>query len=166
MQGNFHFVFKGPKYLIPLALKLRMIVVLPCSILNLSNFSWYKHTLVLLMLVYSLTLLSLCCFFSYDSLHYFFSPFLFLFLHLHVQPYLFFSYLMIIILCSKKRVCAQLNYLADASFFFLMRLHIFKGGPIHKPIILASSGSLTSSFIYLLNNLYGKIIIKPINQFL
>ena len=42
-----------------------------------------------------------------------------------------------------------------------MRLHIFKGGPIHKPIILASS----DSFIYLLNNLYGKIIIninKPI----
>jgi len=39
MQG-----FKGPKYLIPLALKLRMIVVLLCSILNLSNFSWYKHT--------------------------------------------------------------------------------------------------------------------------
>ena len=44
MQGNFHFVFKGPKYLIPFALKLRMIVVLLCSVLNLSNFSWYKHT--------------------------------------------------------------------------------------------------------------------------
>ena len=71
MQGNFHFVFKGPKYLIPLALKLRMIVVLPCSILNLSNFSWYKHTLVLLMLVYSFTLI-----FSY-ILALFFLPFSF-----------------------------------------------------------------------------------------
>ena len=34
----------------------------PPLILNLSNFSWYKHTLVLLMLVYSFTLLSLCFF--------------------------------------------------------------------------------------------------------
>ena len=108
MQGNFDFVYKGPKYLIPLALKLRMILVLLCSILNLSNFSWYKHTLVLLMLVCSFTLLSPCLFFSRIFLHYFFSPlyFLFLFLHLHVQSYLFLSYLMIIILCSKERVCA------------------------------------------------------------
>ena len=51
-------------------------------------------------------------------------------------------------------------------FFLLMRLHIFKGGPIHKNIILASSGSLASSFIYLLNTLYGKIMIKPVNQLL
>ena len=75
MQGNFDFVYKGPKYLIPVALKLRMIVVLLCSILNLSKFSWYKHTLVLLMLVCSFTLLSLCLFFfSYILALFFFSP--------------------------------------------------------------------------------------------
>ena len=86
MKGYFHFVFKGPKCLIPLALKFRMPLVLVCLIRNLSHFSWYKHTLALLMLVWSFSLLSL--FFS--------------FLHLHVQPFLFLSYLMIIFYDGNK----------------------------------------------------------------
>ena len=70
-------VFKGPKYLIPLALKFRMPLVLLCSILNLVIFSWFKNTLVLLMLVCSFSLLSLFFLFSCLLLHYFFPPFFF-----------------------------------------------------------------------------------------
>ena len=100
MKGYFHFVFKGPKYLIPLALKFRMPLVLLCLILNLSHFVfWYKHTIGLLMLVCKFSPLSL--FFSF-ILALFFLTFSFSFLHLHVQPFLFLSYLMIIFYVPNK----------------------------------------------------------------
>ena len=98
---NFHFVLKGPKYLIPLALKFRMPLVLPCSVLNLSHFSWFKHSLFLLMPVCSFSPFSLF-FFSFILTLFYLTFFFVLILHLHVQPYLFLSYLMIIFYVLKK----------------------------------------------------------------
>ena len=76
------------------ALEFRTPLILLCSVLNLSNFSWCKHTLALLMLVCSFSLFS-CLF-----LHYFFLTFSFLFLHLHALSIL--SYVMIIFYVLKK----------------------------------------------------------------
>ena len=61
---KFSLRFQGPKIFNSLALKLRMPLLLLRSILNLSHFSWYKHTLFLLMIVSSFSLLSLF-FFSF-----------------------------------------------------------------------------------------------------
>ena len=61
---KFSLRFQGPKIFNSLALKLRMPLLLLLSILNLSHFSWYKHTLFLLMIVSSFSLLSLF-FFSF-----------------------------------------------------------------------------------------------------
>ena len=98
MSGNLHFVFKGPKYLIPLALKFRMPLLLLCLLLNYGHFSWYKHPLLLLILVCSFSLLSL--FSRYFAL--FYLTLSFLFLHLYVQPYLFLSYVIIVVFVVEK----------------------------------------------------------------
>ena len=81
--GNFHLVFKGLKYLIPLAMKCPSIATFTSK---------------------------LGSFFLMQAAHFFFSNILalllhflsFWFLHLHVQPYLFLSYLMIIFYVVKK----------------------------------------------------------------
>ena len=70
-----------------------MPLVLLCSILNLSNFSWYKETLYISLLVCNFSLLA-HFFFSF-ILALFFLTFPISFLHLHVQPFLFLFYLMI-----------------------------------------------------------------------
>ena len=63
---TFSLCFQGSKYLISLALKFGMPLLLLCSILNLSHFSWHRHTLVLLMFVCSFSLLLLL---TRESIH-------------------------------------------------------------------------------------------------
>ena len=65
---KFSLRFQGPKIFNSLALKLRMPLLLLRSILNLSHFSWYKHTLFLLMIVSSFSLLSLFFFLVYSCI--------------------------------------------------------------------------------------------------
>ena len=74
---KFSLRFQGPKIFNSLALKLRMPLLLLRSILNLSHFSWYKHTLLLLMIVCGFSLLSLFFFSFILALFYliFFFPF-------------------------------------------------------------------------------------------
>ena len=125
MSGNLHFVFKGPKYLIPLALKFRMplVLVLLCSILNLSHFSWYKNTLVLSLLVCISSLLSLL-FLVYSCI------FFFVFVLTRSALYVFLSYLMIIFFVLKQ---LYVLIVLPMSVFYLLISIFFKGSPIHKP---------------------------------
>ena len=95
---------KGPKYLILSALKFRIPLVLLSSILNLRHFPWYKHTLVLFMLV---------CSFSFS------------FLHLDVQPFLFLSYLMIIFYVLKTLCVLGVELSCRCQYFIYYLIGIF-----------------------------------------
>ena len=85
--GNFHLVFKGLKYIIPLAMK--------CP--SIATFTSKLGSFFLVQVVQAAHF-----FFSRIFLHYSCIFSLFGFLHLHVQPYLFLSYLMIIFYVLKK----------------------------------------------------------------
>ena len=92
---KFSLRFQGPKIFNSLSPEIQNASSNALFNSKLKSFSWYKHTLALIMLVCSSLLLSL--FFSHLFLHYFFSPLIsFSFLHLHIQPFLFLSYLMTI----------------------------------------------------------------------
>ena len=100
-----------------------MPLVLLCSILNLSHFSWYKDTLVLSLLVCISSLLSLL-FLVYSCI------FFFVFVLTRSALYVFLSYLMIIFFVLKQ-LCVLI--VLPMSVFYLLISIFFKGSPIHKP---------------------------------
>ena len=97
---KFSLRFKGPKIINSLSSEIQNVSSTALFNSKLKSFfSWYKHTLALLMLVCSFSLLSLF-FLVYSCI--IFLTFSFSLLHLHVQPFLFLSYLMIIFYVPNK----------------------------------------------------------------